>query len=143
MTILSHVSVDFTDKHHNILFSVPPRLIDCVLTAPDEIQQDPIFDLLLADGSLEAVRSVARKKALENDPAAEVNAEGRKAKTDRKAAGKDTAEEEASADGKAAAAATAKSVSAGKAGAAAKAEAVVKAGTAGKAENTLKADAAP
>ena len=80
MTILSHVSVDFTYKHHNILFSVPPHLIDCVLTAPDEIQQDPIFDLLLADGSLEAVRSVARKKALENDPANEVTAEGKKPK---------------------------------------------------------------
>ena len=80
MTVLSHVSVDFTDKHHNILFSVPPRLIDCVLTAPDEIQQDPIFDLLLADGSLEAVRSVARKKALENAPAADVTVEGKKPK---------------------------------------------------------------
>lgn len=81
MTILSHVSVDFTDKHHNILFSVPAHLIDCVLTAPDEIQQDPIFDLLLADGSLEAVRSVARKKALENEPASEVTTEGKKPKT--------------------------------------------------------------
>ena len=81
MTILSHVSVDFTDKQRKIIFSVPPHLIDCVLTAPDEIQEDPIFDLLLADRSLEAVRTVSQKKVLENDPTAGVSADGKKPKT--------------------------------------------------------------
>ena len=88
MTILSHVSVDFTDRHHNLIFSVPPHLIDCVLTAPDEIQEDPIFDMLLGDHSLEAVRSVAQRRQLENDPAAGVTAEGKKPKAARKDAAK-------------------------------------------------------
>lgn len=68
MTILSHVCVDFTDKSGRTIFSVTPPLIDCVLTAPDEIQADPIFDLLLSDRSLEAVRTVEQRKRLENDP---------------------------------------------------------------------------
>ena len=52
MTILSHVCVDFTDKSGRSVFTVTPNLIDCVLTAPDEIQEDPIFDMLLEDHSL-------------------------------------------------------------------------------------------
>ncbi len=90
MTILSHVCVDFYDKQRNLLFSVPPSLINCVLTAPEEIQQDPIFDMLLADHSLEAVRSVEQKKHLENDPTEGVTAEGKKPKATRKDTGKDS-----------------------------------------------------
>ncbi len=88
MTILSHVCVDFTDKSGRSVFTVTPNLIDCVLTAPDEIQEDPIFDMLLGDHSLEAVRSVAQRRQLENDPAAGVTAEGKKPKAARKDAAK-------------------------------------------------------
>ena len=135
MTILSHVCVDFYDKQRNLLFSVTPSLINCVLTAPEEIQEDSIFDLLLADHSLEAVRSVTQKKQLENDPTDGVTAEGKKTKTTRKDAGKagaaaapdaaagasdPAAEASASADAEAASGADAsgktKSTTAGKAG---------------------------
>ena len=112
MTILSHVCVDFYDKQRNLLFSVTPSLINCVLTAPEEIQEDPIFDLLLADHSLEAVRSVAQKKQLENDPTDGVTAEGKKTKTTRKDTGK--TDTEATPDAGATAAGT--DSSAGKAG---------------------------
>jgi len=90
MTILSHVCVDFYDNRRNLIFSVLPSHLDCLLTAPDEIQQDPIFDMLLADHSLEAVRTVEQKKHLENDPTEGVTAEGKKARTTRKDTGKDT-----------------------------------------------------
>lgn len=84
MTILSHVSVDFFNRQRELIFSVPSHLIDCVLTAPDEIQQDPIFGQLLADHSLEAVQTIEQRKALENDPTRGVTAEGKKANSDRK-----------------------------------------------------------
>ena len=122
MTILSHVCVDFYDKQRNLLFSVTPSLINCVLTAPEEIQEDPIFDLLLADHSLEAVRSVAQKKQLENDPTDGVTAEGKKTKTTRKDAGKEAGKDsgktdpEASSDAGDGAAAPGTASSAGKAG---------------------------
>ena len=122
MTILSHVCVDFYDKQRNLLFSVTPSLINCVLTAPEEIQEDPIFDLLLADHSLEAVRSVAQKKQLENDPTDGVTAEGKKTKTTRKDAGKEAGKDsgktdpEASSDAGDGAAAPGTASSTGKAG---------------------------
>ena len=88
MTILSHVCVDFYDKQQNLIFSVSPNLLNCILTAPDEIQQDPIFDMLLADHSLEAVQTIDQKKWLENDPTEGVTAEGKKPKAARKDTGK-------------------------------------------------------
>ncbi len=88
MTILSHVCVDFYDKQRNLLFSIPPTLLNCILTAPDEIRQDPIFDMLLADHSLEAVQTIDQKKRLENDPTDGVTAEGKKPKAARKDSGK-------------------------------------------------------
>ena len=112
MTILSHVCVDFYDKQRNLIFSVLPSHLNCLLTAPEEIQEDPIFDLLLADHSLEAVRSVAQKKQLENDPTDGVTAEGKKTKTTRKDTGK--TDTEATPDAGATAAGT--DSSAGKAG---------------------------
>ena len=36
--------------------------------APDAIQEDPLFQLLVDDGSMEAVVSVDRKRELEQDP---------------------------------------------------------------------------
>ena len=90
MTILSHVCVDFYDKQQNLIFSVSPNLLNCILTAPDEIQQDPIFDMLLADHSLEAVQTIDQKKRLENDPTEGVTAEGKKPKAARKDTGKDS-----------------------------------------------------
>ena len=119
MTILSHVCVDFYDKQQNLIFSVSPNLLNCILTAPDEIQQDPIFDMLLADHSLEAVRTIDQKKHLENDPTEGVTAEGKKPRATRKDSGKETG---ASASDAAAAceapdtAREGKSTSAGKAG---------------------------
>lgn len=114
MKIVSHVAVDFYDKNRNLIFSVPAHLIDHFLTAPDEIQEDIIFGMLLKDRSLEVFETPAQKKALENDPTAGVNAEGKKTKPDRKAAGKDTAEDAASSDGKSGTVSTAKSTAAGK-----------------------------
>ena len=79
MLILSRVCAEFHDKSGQTIFNITPQNLLSFLTAPDAIQEDPLFRLMLADGSLEAVRSVDQRKKLENDPAAGVTAEGRKA----------------------------------------------------------------
>ena len=99
MTILSRVCAEFTDARHRTILSVKPDQLNCVLTdVPEEIQLDPLFSMLLADGSLEAVQSVSRKKALENDPLAGITAEGKKAGRVRKAPASAPREKEAGAE---------------------------------------------
>ena len=78
MLILSRVCADFTDRNGRTVFSVTPDKLLSFLDAPDDIRQDPLFDLLTADGSMEAVHSVEKRKALEADPAAGTDAEGRR-----------------------------------------------------------------
>ena len=82
MLILSRVCADFHDSRGRRIFSVAPRNLLSFLEAPEEIREDPLFDLLLAEGSLEAVRSVDRRRLLEADPAAGTTAEGRRAAPD-------------------------------------------------------------
>ena len=78
MLILSRVCAEFHDARGNTLLSVRPENLLSFLEAPEEIRADPLFRLMLADGSLEAVRSVGHRRALEADPAAGTDAEGRK-----------------------------------------------------------------
>ena len=79
MLILSRVCAVFHDKSGQPIFNIHPENLLSFLTAPDTIREDPLFAMMMADGSLEAVQSVARQRELENDPAAGVTAEGKKA----------------------------------------------------------------
>ncbi len=78
MLILSRVCAEFHDARGNTLLSVRPENLLSFLEAPEEIRADPLFNLMLRDGSMEAVRSVQQQRALEADPKAGTNAEGRK-----------------------------------------------------------------
>ncbi len=78
MLILCRVCAEFTDRFGRTVFTVRPRDLLSFLDAPEEIRSDPLFDMMLRDGSLEAVRSVEERTALENDPEAGITAEGRK-----------------------------------------------------------------
>ena len=77
MLILSRVCVDFHDRRHHLLFSVKPNMLLTFQEAPDAIQEDPIFDRLVADGSLEAAVPAARRKSLENDPVSSMDPTGK------------------------------------------------------------------
>ena len=79
MLLLSRVCAEFSDRKGRVIFSVGPRQLLSFLEAPEEIRQDPLFDLLLKDGSMEAVQSVLHRKALEDDPVKGMTAEGKKA----------------------------------------------------------------
>lgn len=52
---------------------------------PDAIKKDPLFPLLINDGSVELVQTKADAKRLENDPDANMTAEGKTRKRKKKA----------------------------------------------------------
>ena len=88
MLILSRVCAEFHDDRGRAVFAVTPATRNTFLEAPDSIRADPLFQLLLDEGSLEANLTPAARKALENDPAQGTDAAGRKAKPAEKPADK-------------------------------------------------------
>ena len=68
MLILSRVCAEFTNRRGQVVFTIPPSKLLSFLEAPEEIREDPLFDSLLADGSLEAVQSLDQRRQLEADP---------------------------------------------------------------------------
>ena len=80
MTIVSRVCAEFCDRSGKTLLVIRPQDLLTIMDAPEEIREDPLFDMLIADGSLEAVRSVEQQKSLESDPVAGTTAEGKKTK---------------------------------------------------------------
>ena len=81
MLIISKVCAEFHNRAGEVVFAVHPYEVKSLLTAPEAIREDPLFDMLLQDGSIKAVRSEEQKKRLEKDPDAGPDAEGRKGKT--------------------------------------------------------------
>ena len=68
MLILSRVCAEFHDDAGAVLFTVLPAMLNMFIEAPESIKQDPLFDMLLSDGSLEAPVDKATRTKLENDP---------------------------------------------------------------------------
>ena len=86
MKILSRVCAEFCDKNRNPIYRITPadRLV-YKDDAPEAIREDPIFQMLLADGSIEVIETVEQRKKLESDPVAGTDAAGRKEKADTQA----------------------------------------------------------
>ena len=81
MMIISHVAVEFRNPHGDPIFTIHPSMLNDMITVPDAIRQDPIFDLLLQDGSIKAAESVSAAKTLgKQDPTAGITAEGKQQK---------------------------------------------------------------
>ena len=77
MMIMSHVSAEFRDREGNSLMVIPESQINkLIYDAPEGIRQDPLFDLMVADGSLVATDRSACKE-LEADPLAGLTADGK------------------------------------------------------------------
>ena len=88
MRILSHVCAEFRNSHGLIIFQVPVCEKNAVVEAPEEIRSDPLFGMLIAEGSLEIVRDEAQQKELEQDPYKGTDATGKKKATKKEAAAK-------------------------------------------------------
>ena len=78
MLILSRVCVDFRIPSGAVLFRITPSTRLTFQEAPEAIREDPLFSMLLDDGSIEVASSVVRKKALETDPMMDSDASGKR-----------------------------------------------------------------
>ena len=90
MLILSRVCADFHDRRGAVIHRVTPASRLTFHEAPEAIREDPLFRMLVSEGSLEAAVTPVKQKELEADPLADTDAAGRKEPAARKraAAGK-------------------------------------------------------
>ena len=77
MQIISHVCAEFHDREGLMIYAVTPDMLGRYVPAPDAIRQDPLFDLLVADGSLEPFVTEERLRTLENNPHSGIDATGK------------------------------------------------------------------
>ena len=70
MLIVCNVATEFKNRANQVIYTVPPEKLLEMLEAPEEIQEDPYFHMLLADGKLKAVQTVEQRRQLEADPTA-------------------------------------------------------------------------
>ena len=85
MLILSRVCAEFRDRTGAVVYHVTPSDRLTFREAPDSIRDDPLFQMLLSDGSLEAASTVARKKKLEAEPLKGTDPSGKKVPAAQKA----------------------------------------------------------
>ena len=78
MFILSRVCADFRNKKGEVIHRVTPADRLGFHEAPDAIQEDPLFSMLVSEGSLEASVTPVRQKQLEADPLEGSDPAGRK-----------------------------------------------------------------
>jgi len=79
MLILSRVCAEFRDRAGAVIFRVTPATRLTFVEVPEAVREDPLFSLLLADGSIEAVTSAGERKMLEADPLQGADPAGRRA----------------------------------------------------------------
>ena len=78
---MPRVCADFYDTNRNLLFRITREDLGNYVEAPDEIVQDPLYRMLLDEGSIKlAPENTREKRALENDPMAGADASGREVK---------------------------------------------------------------
>ena len=77
MLILSRVCAEFHNSKGEKIFAVTPLTRNTFVDAPEAIREDPLFRMLVNDGSMEAGITDAKKRTLENDPTAGHDAAGK------------------------------------------------------------------
>ena len=92
MFVLCKVCAKFRDKRGNVIFTFDRGNLFDFIEVPDAIQEDPLFEMLHADGSLTCNPTAAEEKALENDPMAGMDASGKRKTV--KTVGKDAVKDE-------------------------------------------------
>jgi len=77
MRILSRVCADFYDVNNNLIHRFTRRDLGVYNDVPDAIRQDPLFQMLVDDGSILLADTPIKQKTIENDPYAGATADGR------------------------------------------------------------------
>lgn len=78
MLILSRVCAEFRDRTGAVIHRVTPETRLTFREAPEAIREDPLFQMLVSEGSLEAAVTPVRQKQLEADPLEGSDPAGRK-----------------------------------------------------------------
>jgi len=79
MLIISRVCAEFRNPKTGVyIFSITPANRFVIMEAPEAIRMDPLYQLLVNEGSLEAVVSASQRMQLEGDPTFGVDATGKK-----------------------------------------------------------------
>ena len=86
MLILSRVCADFHNRKGELVHRVTPLNRLTFHEAPESIREDPLFRMLVEEGSLEAAVTPVEKKQLESYPLEGADAAGRKRAAARKTA---------------------------------------------------------
>ena len=77
MLILARVCAVFYDRKRNLIHRITQRDLGVFRDVPESIQQDPLFQMLVDDGSIKFPADAAKDKALEQDPFAGTTPDGR------------------------------------------------------------------
>ena len=78
MLILSRVCADFYNHRGELVHRVTPANRLTFHEAPETIREDPLFQMLLNEGALEASVTPVQRKQLEADPLEGSDAAGRR-----------------------------------------------------------------
>ena len=78
MLILSRVCADFHDRSGAVIHRVTPENRLTFHEAPEGIREDPLFRMLVDEGSLEAAVTAVQKRKLEAEPLRGTDATGKK-----------------------------------------------------------------
>ncbi len=68
MLIVARVCAEFRRKDRSVIYTIRPNELLCFLEVPDEVAEDPYFQVLMADGSIDAPVTKAEIKRLEDNP---------------------------------------------------------------------------
>ena len=72
MLIVPFACAEFHDKSGNVIHRIHAHELRNITEVPDAIVQDPLYALMVEEGSLKAPESKIDLKALENDPDAAI-----------------------------------------------------------------------
>ena len=68
MILVPYVCAEFHDNTGAVLYTVRPNQLQTLIEVPDAVRQDPLFEMLVHDGTIQVPETKAQKKVLENDP---------------------------------------------------------------------------
>ena len=81
MLVVPFACAEFHDKSGNVIHRIHAHELRNITEVPDAIVQDPLYALMVDEGSLKAPESKIDLKALENDPDAVIAKSESNAKT--------------------------------------------------------------
>ena len=79
MLIVPYVAAEFFDKTGNRLFKITPEMRAAFTEVGENVWQDPLFRMLVNDGSIKIITDDTNRRALENNPMAGITPEGKSA----------------------------------------------------------------